>query len=151
MLSHKKDNKQILKNYGPISLLPISAKIFERIIYNKIFEYLIENNLITENHSGFKPGDSFIDQHLSVTHDIYKSFDGGFEVEGVFLDTSKAFNKVWHEGLIYKNRMKTKWNIRKAFKYNKRFLRLKKTESGTKREIFILGKYYSRDASKVQL
>ena len=99
---HKKDDKQFLKNYRPVSLLPICAKIFERIIYNKIFEYLIENNLITENQSGFKPGDSRINQLLSITHDIYESLDDGFEVKGVFLDISKAFDKVWHEGLIYK-------------------------------------------------
>ena len=46
---HKKDDKQIVKNYRLVSLLPICAKILERIIYNRIFEYLIENNLITEN------------------------------------------------------------------------------------------------------
>ena len=97
---HKKDDKQILKHYRPVSLLPICAKIFEIIIYN-IFDYLIENNLITENQSGFKPGDSYINQLLSITHDIYKYLDDGFKVKRVFLDISKAFDKVWHEGLIY--------------------------------------------------
>ena len=63
---HKKDDKQILKNCWPVSLLPISAKIFERII----FEHLIENNLTTENHCGFKPRDSCINQLLSITRDI---------------------------------------------------------------------------------
>ena len=99
---HKKDDKQILKNYRPISILPIYVKIFETIIYNRIFEYLIENNLITENQSGFKREDSSINQLLSITHDIYKSLDDGFEVKGVLLDISKAFDKVWHEGLIHK-------------------------------------------------
>ena len=99
---HKKDDKQILKNYRLVSLLPICTKIFERIIYNRIFEYLIENNLITEIQSGFKPGDSCINQLLSITHDIYKSLNDGFKVKGVFLDISKAFDKVWHEALIYK-------------------------------------------------
>ena len=91
-----------MKNYRPVSLLPICTKIFERIIYNRIFEYLIENNLITYNQSGFKPGDYCINQLLSITHDIYKSLDDGFEVKVMFLDISKAFNKFWHEGLIYK-------------------------------------------------
>ena len=45
---------------------------------------------------------SFITQLLLITHEIYKSFDEGFEVRGVFLDISKAFDRVWHDGLIFK-------------------------------------------------
>ena len=41
-------------------------------------------------------------QLLSITREIYKSFDEGFEVRGVFLDISKAFDRVWHDGLIFK-------------------------------------------------
>ena len=99
---HKKSDKQILKNYRPISLLPICGKVFERLIYNSLFEYFIENDLISPNQSGFKPGDSCTNQLISITHEIYQSFDDGFEVRGVFLDISKAFDKVWHNGLIYK-------------------------------------------------
>ena len=99
---HKKSDKQILKNYWPVSLLPICGKVFERLIYNSLFEYFIENDLISPNQSGFKPGDSCTNQLISITHEIYQSFDDGFEVRGVFLDISKAFDKVWHNGLIYK-------------------------------------------------
>ena len=53
-------------------------------------------DLIPQNQSGFKPGDSCINQLLSITHEIYKSFDDGWELRGVFLDISKAFDKVWH-------------------------------------------------------
>ena len=55
---HKKGNKQTLENYCPVSLLPICGKVFERLIYNSLFEFLIENKLISSNQSGFKPGDS---------------------------------------------------------------------------------------------
>ena len=82
---HKKSDKQSLKNYRPISLLPIFGKIFERIIYSNIFEYLATKNLISENQSGFKPGDSSVNQLLSITHKIYHSLDNGLEVRGVFL------------------------------------------------------------------
>ena len=98
----KKSDKQILKNYRAVSLLPICEKIFERLLYNRLFEYFIENELISTSQSGFKPEDSGISQLLSLTHDIYQSFDNGFEVRGVFLDISKAFEEVWHKGLIYK-------------------------------------------------
>ena len=58
--------------------------------------------MISPNQSGFRPGDSFVNQLLAITHEIYKSFDEGFEVRGVFLDISKAFDNVWHEGLLLK-------------------------------------------------
>ena len=67
-----------------------------------MFEFFIENELISPNQSGFKPGDSCTNQLLAITHEIYKSFDESFEVRGVFLDISKAFDKVWHECLIFK-------------------------------------------------
>ena len=67
-----------------------------------MFRFLIENSLIFSNQSGFKTGDSCVNQLLSITHEIYKSFDNGFEVRGVFLDISKAFDKVWYKGIIFK-------------------------------------------------
>ena len=69
-----------------------------------MFEFFIQNNLITPNQSGFKTGDSCINQLISITHEIYKSFDDGYEVRGVFLDISKAFDKVWYQELHYKLR-----------------------------------------------
>ena len=67
-----------------------------------MYECFIENELIASSQSGFKSGDSSIYQLLSITYDIYQCFDNGFEVRGVFLDIFKAFDKVWHKGLIYK-------------------------------------------------
>ena len=64
-----------------------------------MYEFFTENNLISPNQSGFKPGDLCINQLLSITHEIYKSFDNGLEVRGIFLGISKAFDKVWCKGL----------------------------------------------------
>ena len=97
---HKKGDKQCFKNYRPISLLPIYGKNFKKLVFNEMFKFFIENELIPPNQSGFKPGESCINQLLAITHEIFKSFDDGFK--GVFLDISKAFDKVWHEGLIFK-------------------------------------------------
>ena len=71
------------------------------MLYNSLFDFFLKNNLISSNHSGFKQGDSCIYQLLSITHEIYQSFDNGFEVRAIFLDISKAFDKVWHEGLFF--------------------------------------------------
>ena len=67
-----------------------------------MFTVFTENNLITPNQSEFRPGDSCANQLLAITHEIYKSFDEGLVIRWVFLDISKAFDKVWHEGLLLK-------------------------------------------------
>ena len=78
--------------------MPIGGNIFERLIYNNLFKFFVKDDLV----SGFKQGDSCIYQLLSITHEISQSFDNGFEVRGIFLDISKAFDKVYHKGLIFK-------------------------------------------------
>ena len=100
----QKDGKQFIQNYRPVSLLPICGKIFEKLMFNSLFEYLEHNNLLNPHQSGFRPGDSCVHQLLSITFNIYKSFDANpsLEVRGIFLDMSKAFDRVWHEGLLLK-------------------------------------------------
>ena len=90
----RKNNKQELKNYRPIYLLPVSSKIFESLPYDSMFKFFTENNLMSLNQSGFKPGDSLVNQLLPIAHQIFKSLDNGLEVRSVFLDMSKAFDKV---------------------------------------------------------
>ena len=60
------------------------------------------NNLLSINQSGFRPGDSTIYQLLSITSSIYDAFENYDETRAIFLDISKAFDKVWHEGIIFK-------------------------------------------------
>ena len=67
-----------------------------------MFEFFIKNDLISQKQSGFKPGDSCINQVLAINHKIYKLFDACLNIRAVFLDISKAFDKVWHQGLLYK-------------------------------------------------
>ena len=61
-------------------------------------------DLLSLNQSGFRSSDSCINQLLSINHEILNAFDKGLEVCGIFLDISKAFDKVWHDGLIFKLR-----------------------------------------------
>ena len=85
-------------------MLPICGKIFEKLIFDYIYEHLCNNSLITPNQLGFRPGDSTINQLLSITYNIYEGFEmeSSRETRAVFLETSKAFDKVWHEGLLFK-------------------------------------------------
>ena len=101
---HKKEDKTLIKNYRPISLLPIFGKIFERVIYNSLFNYFLSNKLFTPSQSGFLPGDSSIAQLLSTIHEIQTAFDNNptADMRSAFLDISEAFDKVWHDGLIFK-------------------------------------------------
>ena len=87
---HKRNDKQNVKNYGLVSLLPIFRKIFERLIYNEMYSFFVENGSISPNQSGFKQGYSCINQLFTIMHNIYQSLDQGYEVRGVFLDISKV-------------------------------------------------------------
>ena len=68
--ARKERDKEILENYRPISLLPNTGKIFERILCKNMFELFTKNDLNSHNQSGFKPGDLCINQLLSITHEI---------------------------------------------------------------------------------
>ena len=94
--THKKNDKQIVSNYRPVSLLPTCSKIFEKLIFNEFFNFFEDNNLLSKHQSGFRPGDSCIYQLLAITHDIFSSFGSNptLETRGVFLDISKAFDRV---------------------------------------------------------
>ena len=72
--------------------------------FNNLYSYLNANNLITKNQSDFRPGDSTTNQLLFLVDEIDQAFEDtkSLEVRAVFLDISKAFDKVWHDGLIFK-------------------------------------------------
>ena len=101
---HKKNEKNLKGNYRPIPLLPIFGKILEKLIYDSLYKHLVSCNALDPNQSGFRPGDSTVNQLLSITHTIFKAFDCNppLDVRSVYLDISKAFDRVWHDGLIYK-------------------------------------------------
>ena len=98
--THTKGDKQLLENYCPVSLFPIK---FLKKLFSKL-DFLEENSLLCPHRSGFHSSYSYQSQLLSIVHDIYASFDQSptLEVRANFLDISKAFDKVWHEGLIFK-------------------------------------------------
>ena len=101
---YKKSDKQVINSYRSVSILPICGKVFEKLIFNSVYKYLEEQKLLSADQSGFRENDSCVNQLLSIVLNIYSAFDAypTLESRGVFLDMSKAFDKVWHEGLIFK-------------------------------------------------
>ena len=99
---HKKKEKDILDNYRPVSLLSCVSKILERAVFKHVYNYFRDNFLISLYQSGFTPGDSTINQLVHIYHLLCNALDKKKEVRIVFCDISKAFDRVWHEGLIFK-------------------------------------------------
>ena len=84
----KRDSKNLIKNYRPISLVPIFSKIFEKLKFDSSFNSFIQNKLFTKCQSGFIPDDSCVAPLVSFTYEIYKSFDCNlpYIIRGTFLD-----------------------------------------------------------------
>ena len=67
---YKKESKQSKTNYRPISLLPVFGKLFETLLFDDMYEHLSVKCLLSDSQSGFRPGDSTINQLLAITHNI---------------------------------------------------------------------------------
>ena len=100
----KKGEKSIPSNYRPVSLLSNLGKIQERIIFKHLYKHLYSNNLLFKYQSGFRTGHSTTYQLIDIFHHICQSFDAKQHCCMIFCDISKAFDKVWHRGLLYKLR-----------------------------------------------
>ena len=98
----KKGDKTSPSNYRPIALLSNVSKIQERIAFKNLYNHLHENNLLYKYQSGFLPQHSTVFQLIDIYHNICQSFDNHRFSCMVFLDVSKAFDRVWHKGLIFK-------------------------------------------------
>ena len=98
----KKGERQKCSNYRPISLLSCVGKVLEKCVQKHVFNYLIDNNLLTTAQSGFIPKDSTVFQLLSIYDDFCKFLDNKTTAQAIFFDISKAFDKVWHRALLHK-------------------------------------------------
>ena len=78
----------------------------EKLIFDSLYEHLSLHEMLNPCQSGFRPGDSTINQLIFIVHSIFVAFDCSppIDVRSVYLDISKAFDRVWHDGLIYKLR-----------------------------------------------
>ena len=98
----KKGSASLCSNYRPISLLSCVGKLFERCVHGHVFNFLVQNHVLTQSQSGFIPGDSTVNQLVIIYDNLCRAFDDKITTQSVFFDISKAFDKVWHKGLLYK-------------------------------------------------
>jgi hypothetical protein len=98
----KKGNPEILGNYRPVSTLPIFGKIFEKIIYTRIYNYAISQDILNGNQFGFRQSHSTchaVNYSISL---IQESLKNGKHLIGIFIDLSKAFDTIDHKILLKK-------------------------------------------------
>ena len=98
----KKNDPSFVSSYRPISLLNTIGKVLEKIIHKHVFNFFRDHNILTPLQSGFVPQDSTVNQLVDLYNTFCKALDEGKEVRAVFCDISKAFDRVWHRGLLYK-------------------------------------------------
>ena len=99
---HKGGSKCEPANYRPVALTNHDTKIFERVLRKEIVKYLEDNNLTNVTQHGFTARKSTISQILSYLDDVYRKLEEGVEVDAVYLDFAKAFDKVDHGILLKK-------------------------------------------------
>ena len=133
---HKKESKLDFHNYRPISLLSIYSKIFEKLIYSRVYAYLVKYNLISSKQFGFRSNHSCNHAIISLTEHVKKLLDDGHVVCGVFVDLEKAFDTVHHEILCDKlNAYGLRGKVNDLFKSylsnRKQFVSLNGFESST--------------------
>ena len=98
----KSGNKHSPLNYRPISLTSVPCKIIEHIIYNHIMDFLDANHFFHPSQHGFRKGFSCETQLAMFVHDLHVNLDSNLQTDAIFLDFSKAFDKVPHERLLLK-------------------------------------------------
>lgn len=91
-------------SYRPISLLSSLGKLYERILLRRILSFTAQNNIIIDEQFGFRSGHSCVQQVHRITEHVLDGFSrfSGLKTGAIFLDVAKAFDKVWHNGLVYK-------------------------------------------------
>jgi hypothetical protein len=95
-------NSKLAQSYRPISLLSSIGKVLEKVILTRLVKVTDENSTIPDEQFGFRPKHSTVDQLINVTEFIAKGFGQNQSTGAIFLDVAKAFDTVWHDGLVYK-------------------------------------------------
>ena len=93
---------QFPSDYRPISITPVLSKVFEKLIFRKLYSFVEQNNLLPISQFGFRKGLGTSDALFVLTHELQSSLDSRAESRVVSLDFSSAFDLVNHNALLYK-------------------------------------------------
>ena len=99
---YKKDSKLNPSNYRPISLTSIIGKVMETIIRNNLMKHMETNNLFSKEQHGFRKGGSCVTQLHEVLEDWTDKLDKKQEIDVIYFDFEKAFDRVPHKRLVIK-------------------------------------------------
>ena len=99
---YKKGDKTLITNYRPISLLPVFSKIFEKIIYKRIYLHLTSNNILVKEQFGFRCNNSIEIAIYTLINKILSPLNNKIMVSGIFCDLQKVFDCVNYD-IIIKN------------------------------------------------
>lgn len=115
MIAKPGKNPSAASSYRPISLLPISSKIFEKLLLRKFIQpEIVHKQILPDHQFGFREKHSTVEQVNRITNEVRKAFEDKKYCSAIFLDIAQAFDKVWHEGLIHKLKLILPSNIVKV-------------------------------------
>jgi retron-type reverse transcriptase len=102
MISKKSNDRSNPKNWRPISITSCLMRLFEKVMLKRLNSFLNKNNILIRNQSGFRAKRSTHDNLFFVAQKAYECYNRGWSMLSIFFDIEAAFDKVWHDGLIYK-------------------------------------------------